>query len=85
MSMLPLKASEAAAAQTSSDLALAPRLLLLRHGGSGSDPSRERILVKVSFVAILVGDEEKLLVLALVLSFGQVDLQSPDWTKRAIL
>ena len=46
-------------------------------------PPRDSILVKVSFVAILVGDEEKLFVLVLVLSFGQVDLKSSDQTKQA--
>ena len=40
------------------------------------DPPRESIFVNVSFVAILVGEEEKPLVLALVLSFGQVDLRA---------
>ena len=35
-------------------------------------------------MAILIGDEEKLLVLALVLSFGQADLESLNQTKRAI-
>ena len=44
------------------------------------DPSRECVLMEISFVAILVGYEEKLLVLALILRFGQVDLKSSDWT-----
>ena len=38
--------------------------------------------VKISFVALLVGNEEQLLVLALVLSISQEDLEGPDWTKR---
>ena len=45
------------------------------------DLSQEGILMKVSFVAILVGDEEKLLVLI----FGHVDLESLNRTKRAFL
>ena len=49
------------------------------------DPSRKSILMEFSFAAILVGDEEKLLVLALVLCFGQVDLKSADWTRRGVL
>ena len=43
------------------------------------------VLVKVSVVALLVGDEEQLLVLALILGFSQVDLESLDQKKRAIL
>ena len=41
------------------------------------DLPREHILVNNSFVDILVRDEEKLLVV-LVLSFCQVDLENPD-------
>ena len=49
------------------------------------DSSQECILVEISFVAILVGYEEKLLVAALILCFGQVDLKGLDWTKRVVL
>ena len=41
--------------------------------------------MEISFVAILVGSEEKLLVLALILYFGQVDLKGSDQIKRAVL
>ena len=50
-----------------------------------SDPSQKSVLMKVSFVTILVGDEEKILVLALVFSFSQIGLKSSDGTKRAVL
>ena len=49
------------------------------------DPPRERILVRVSFVAVLAGDEVKLLVLVLVLSFGQEDLESLDQQNKQSL
>ena len=47
--------------------------------------SQESILMKVSLVAILVEDEEKLLVLALIFNFHQVDLKSSDQKKIAVL
>ena len=49
------------------------------------DPSQECVLMEISFAAILAGYEEKLIVLALILRFGQVDLKSSDWTNRAVL
>ena len=49
------------------------------------DPPRKLICVMVSFEAIFVGDEEKLLVVRLVPSFGQADLGSLDQTNQAIL
>ena len=49
------------------------------------DPSRKRVLVKISSMAVLVEYEEKLLVLALILCFGQVDLEGSDRTKGAVL
>ena len=48
------------------------------------DPSRECVLMEISFEAILVGDEEKLLVPARILRFVRVELKSSDKTKRAI-
>ena len=42
------------------------------------DPSQEGVLMEISFVAILVENEVKLLVLALILRFGQVELKSSD-------
>ena len=82
MSTLPLKANEAPRVQTSWVPAAPCRNAdLVDMVDQFPDPPRERIHVKISFVAILVGDEEKLLVHALVLSFGQVDIESPDQTK----
>ena len=49
------------------------------------DPSRQHDFVKVSFVALLVGDKEQLLVLVLVLGLSQENLEGSDWIKRAIL
>ena len=45
------------------------------------DPHKKPILVRVSFVAILVGDEEKLLALALVVSFCKETLRA--WTGQS--
>ena len=50
------------------------------------DPPRKCVFfVMVSFVTLLVEDEEQLLVLVLALGFSQADLEDPDQTKRAIL
>ena len=62
-----------------------PLLCLVDMVDQFPDPPRECVLVKVSFVALLEGDDEQLLVPALVLGFSQLDLESLDWTKRVIL
>ena len=49
------------------------------------DLPRERIFVKVSFVALLIEDEEQILVLAFFLNFSQVYLEGLNQTKRVIL
>ena len=46
---------------------------------------RERVFVKVSFVAFLVREEEQLLILVLLLSLGHVHFEGLDRTNGPIL
>ena len=41
--------------------------------------------MKVFFESLLVGDEEQLIILVLILGFSQEDLEGPDQTKEAII
>ena len=86
MSTLPLKAREANKVRSSIGKGRhLPFCCLVDMVDQLPDPSLECVLMDISFVAILVGYEEKLLVLALILYFGQVDYKSSYWTKRAVL